>query len=256
VEKKIDTTQPCSCGGNNERCYKCDGTGYVQTPAGHGSGSIFSLPPAAQPVPWQGWKYGPPKAKRKVRGTPKSAKPSARVSTMSTRVVITLPAVRETPQQLIRDGIKFTSCSYCNFQVPTKRFQAHEDNCARLWKKKNARKRSGAPLTPPPASLSRPAGTAVQSDAMITCTICQCRLNAKNLERHLRRAHVPEPARTKVPRTIRPRTVPVTSETAAPERTHYDSQDASKYMGHFVRDHGRFGSMPSYDDFSDEGSPD
>lgn len=220
---------------------------------------MFSLPPAARPVPWQGSKYGLPNAKQKVRGTPKSAKASTHVSTKRARIVIKLPDAPEKPQQLMRDGIHFTRCSYCNFQVPTERFQAHEDNCLRLWKKKNTRKRSGAAIVPTSPRLSRrvaSVSSGVKSDTMIQCTICQCQLRAKNLARHLRRAHATELVRAELPRTTHPRAVSAISETAAPELAHSDLQDASKYIGHFARDHGRFGSMPAYDDFSDEGSPD
>ena len=35
-----------------------------------------------------------------------------------------------------------------------------------------------------------------------------------------------------------------------------DGQDGSRHIGQFAREEGRFGSMPKYDDYSEEGSPD
>jgi hypothetical protein len=37
----------------------------------------------------------------------------------------------------------------------------------------------------------------------------------------------------------------------APQLT---DKDGSKHIGQFAREHGRFGSMPKYDDYSEEGS--
>jgi hypothetical protein len=170
-----------------------------------------------------------------------------------------LPDAREAPQQLVRSGISFTKCRYCNYHIPTERFQAHTENCVRLWKKKNARKRSGVPLKPAPVSPSPPGafvGTAVQPRGMTTCTICKCRLYAKNLARHLKRTHSTEPVRNELPRTVHSDPVTIPPESALPELVRQGPQDASKYIGHFARDRGQFGSMPSYDDFSDEGGPD
>lgn len=213
----------------------------------------------AQPVPWQGWKFGPPKVKPKVRGKSKSAKLTTKASTKRTRVVIKLPDAPETPQQLTRDGIQFVKCSTCSFQVPTKRFKEHEEKCLRLWKKKNARSRRDAPFVPTVQNASRrvtPASPRLNSDALIQCTICRCQLREKNLARHQRRAHAADLVQAELPSIIHTRAVPIKTETAESELDHYDRRDASKYIGHFARDHGSFGSMPAYDDFSDEGSPD
>jgi hypothetical protein len=98
---------------------------------------------------------------------------------------------------------------------------------------------------------------------MIACQFCQCQLRAKNLDRHLKRAHAAELKRAHAAKLTRnnaavarsqPRSA--ASRDAAMALTDRDTQDASKYIGHFAREHGRFGSMPSYDDFSDEGGPD
>jgi hypothetical protein len=198
-------------------------------------------------------------AKRKARGKSKPAKLSSQVSTKRARIVTTLPDAQGTPQQLIRDGIQFIKCSICGFHVPTNRVKEHEEKCLRLWKKKNSRNRSGTALEPKfssPSLRRTSPSPASKSSALIQCALCRCQLREKNLARHMRRTHASEIARVELPRTVHTRAASNKSETTAPEPDHCDPRDASKYIGHFARDHGSFGSMPAYDDFSDEGSPD
>ncbi len=62
---------------------------------------------------------------------------------------------------------------------------------------------------------------------------------------------------------IKPIGMPVTrerlslsSDEDAFQQNFFDRRDANRGIGHIARDNGRFGSMPLYDDYSDEGSPD
>ena len=42
----IDMSRPCSCGGNNENCYKCAGLGVIYGPVEEAQKNIFVLPKA------------------------------------------------------------------------------------------------------------------------------------------------------------------------------------------------------------------
>ena len=45
------------------------------------------------------------------------------------------------------------------------------------------------------------------------------------------------------------------ADTVQEHLTGRDAADATKYWGWDARDHGAFGSVPSYDDYSDESVP-
>jgi hypothetical protein len=134
----------------------------------------------------------------------------------------------------------------------------HQKRCQQLLNEKNAaRRKADVPPRLEIADIPAPLnGVPGLPDAMVTCEICLCRLHARNITRHLKGAHGTAPAQMLASRKSLTRGVATTPEEVALIQTRKDAHDASKYIGHFAREHGRFGSMPSYDDFSDEGSPD
>lgn len=209
-------------------------------------------------MPWQGWAYGLPKAKQTIKGKAKRAKALPPPKAASYRVVIPLQARRAGTRPLVLEGAIFSRCAICRFQIPNVHLREHQERCQQLLKEKNAARRK-ANVTPRLEIVDMPApsnGALGLPDAMVTCEICLCRLHARNITRHLKRAHGTAPVQVLVARKgLTPR-VATASEEVALIQTRKDAHDASKYGGHFAREHGRFGSMPSYDDFSDEGSPD
>lgn len=70
---------------------------------------------------------------------------------------------------------------------------------------------------------------------------------------HLQRVHPPvtSPSQAKAKQQGS-----VASEHAATRYDKGSGGDGGKYLGYLAREQGRFGSMPSYDDYSDEGKAD
>jgi hypothetical protein len=109
-----------------------------------------------------------------------------------------------------------------------------------------------------------------------TCQYCGAAVKAARLTRHLGRCprrpaqsrRSPLPGAPVVPRDSiaqakagthgreRPNAVTAVHRGVPPEDLgHADPRDASKYWGHHVRDHGRFGSYPVHDGYGDEADP-
>lgn len=165
---------------------------------------------------------------------------------------------------LLRDGLRYTRCGGCMKDIRSERFLVHIEICTSLSKPRN-------PSALSHIKLERPAGTllvhprtgeSAVTDAMTACGVCGRMMRTRNLERHHRRCHAPiaEPNSRKAasthkaePKAFVPKTTPITTTV---QRGESDLMDASRFNGYLARDNGSFGSMPSYDDYSDEGSPD
>jgi len=157
-------------------------------------------------------------------------------------------------------GQSYTKCDACDKDVPSKRFLVHLEICPAIARRKRFAV-TGVASTPAlasePASPTRPIASQASAytapATMQSCPICLCKVRGANMASHLQRVHPPVtsplPARVKQQGSV-------ASEPAA---TRYDKGgggDGGKYLGYLAREQGRFGSMPSYDDYSDEGKAD
>ncbi len=171
----INGAWPCTCGGNNANCYKCDGLGTTTE------------------------KMHDPRAQASYQGIVPQPKPAQK-----------------------------------NPQANTDSAQA-------------------SPYRPP--KLTAP-----------YCKICHCQLIHGDLDSHMLHAHpavfARQPRPVVAPVSSKPtvthgatRGTVVRPEAQSPEPRSFadDGRDGSKHIGHFAREHGRYGSMPMHDDYSDEG---
>lgn len=233
----MDTSRPCHCGGENQNCYDCDGTGYIQPYAAR---NIFSLPsvPNTGALPLRQQRRRNPKpmlAQQLLRATPPTEENSS-------------------------GNYSHILCPNCEQLIPHSRALNHKAECLRFLTIKASYKpeQPATVLALPPT---------LRATSITECKVCGCHLNAKNLRRHLAKVHK---IQTDVPpfRSANPvkHRLPVKGavvkakihERTRPEKDtvldDHNERDASKYIGHFAREHGRFGSMPMYDDYGDEGS--
>ena len=192
----------------------------------------------------------------------------ARTATVPAATSATLLRSGMAAGYLLRDGLRYTRCSGCGKDIRSERFFVHIEICTALSKHRKLSAFSqtkSEQLTGPLLAHPR-AGQPAVADAMTACEVCGCVVGARNLERHHRRSHAPiaEPKSRKAAST--PNAKPkVRREVSAPktilstttvQRGASGLMDASRFIGYLARDNGSFGSMPSYDDYSDEGSPD
>jgi hypothetical protein len=108
-------------------------------------------------------------------------------------------------------------------------------------------------------------------NSLIECQGCGNEVKVSNIPRHLKRCRRhrlgggPKPAlrhRAVRKQTAKPRpkkgqakTRSGTGSVRGNKGAEVDSQDATRGYRDFARDHGRFGSHPSHDDFGDESAP-
>ncbi|WP_313706126.1 hypothetical protein, partial [Massilia sp.] len=192
----MDMTRPCSCQGNNERCYKCDGTGYL--PERH-----VTKPLKAGGIVMRQFKTKRRVASiRSVSGSVKKEVPAIQPQQQALppppRMMLRLPDDAQKPMYLVREGIRFTRCNRCSFYVVSERFLVHDDVCAH---------RQVRPELPPysPPILSK----LLKPQDRVACMHCRNMVNRENMGRHLRRIHGIDP--TQVPLSDVTTTTPVPS---------------------------------------------
>jgi hypothetical protein len=320
----MDTLRPCSCDGNNENCYKCDGTGFDQRKISRYTLSLGNLPnitTPTQPIPRR-----KVKARSKKLGDLKNISKAQGNYPRRTRKTIILQEPKAAPRSSILEIVPHSLCRYCGYLIPAERFGEHEIICLKLAEKKrllsvrktpkllanketktqvfpkttttffrqtraenNAFVKGSRKSAPPPQSrpvqpnmlnssakgrlieaqcdskateLSRMASTL---STYVECEVCGCKLAIKNVGRHLAKAHknlvddnFAKPKTTRNTESdLKTRDCMLQNTHVMPTQSGDDiGRDASKYIGHFARDHGSFGSMPSYDDYGDESAPD
>lgn len=159
------------------------------------------------------------------------------------------------------DGLGYTKCSACDKEVRSERFLVHVEICPAIGRRKRfAAVGLAAPPKPvePPVAPRRPitphAAAPVNPLTMQSCDVCKCSVRAGDMARHLQRAHP----------TVMPASGSVSVKTTGTVHSEggsvrYDKDggtDGGKFLGYLAREDGRFGSMPSYDDYGDEGTAD
>jgi hypothetical protein len=124
--------------------------------------------------------------------------------------------------------------------------------------------------------VDRPASASASARLLVRCIGCGAMLRQDRLARHQDRCPASKrtalaknpaevskspPARDVPAHEVRGQTATVRKITTGPKAAppedlgHADPRDASKYWGHHVRDHGRFGSYPVHDGYGDEADP-
>lgn len=296
----METNRACTCGGNNETCYRCDGTGFVQ-PASNINPSFPSNYLIIR-EPRQETKISlKSPVKIQSRTGDKLSKKTV-VTRLSKRLIkIGQTNVQQNPRS--PDSVSYFCCIHCGYLQPSEALPAHIIRCIRHQKKKalrvvkpnkqlqekvhiDAKKykvtlqkssiadrgtlllRTGK-LGLDVAFFKAGLGASgkprpLVQDPYTSCEICGCKLAIKNVARHLTKVHCADGS-------IKSQKVPRSKRRSATDDTGTDkallkfdmtgsrvevNMDASKYIGHFARDAGTFGSMPSYDGFDDESGPD
>lgn len=223
---------PCSCGGNNENCYKCGGWGYIDR---------ISTGRQSQPASGSG-----------SEGRHQDV---ARAVSVSTRSKFSDKHIRRCPlcKQLVdnlmehlqkRHGTSTqrTQCEYCHALVR---------HMARHLKKAHPLK------SPRPTSLEVPARSAVSHSSTPELVRCEhCPAMVRHMARHLRKVH-------RLTALSQSSVMPLDSANAGQStdprygvRYGIDERvlDATRECSASYRDHGQFGSFPSYDNYDEESS--
>lgn len=264
---------PCSCGGENPNCFRCYGTGMVDTPVsvGRPRADISEMARAAALKP-----------RPKGRSAKKRAPAQNKAGTTNRAGATSVRADYS-------DGHKLVLCSHCGVTVRAGRLSGHI-----------LRVHPGERVAiDAEESSSLPSG-------QVRCPQCRVLLNSKNLEKHLRKVHEPprpahpasgsaptanskDPLQSLPPNVVRcPRCrlvapdhrallahirivhgepLQATGVPASAPRggrqgqsggaggsTAEPSMDGSYGWGGSFRDHGQFGSYPSFDSMDDESS--
>jgi hypothetical protein len=265
----------CVCGGSNENCHWCSGSGFVK--------KTVSLPAIVadelakildsskiRPLLSGRKSYGPASTQTvragrvgrmqfpppvspvfrcpfcKVKGdfaTLKIHLSEAHPQDMKLHMA-TAPRKRS-PQKEAKYTKRFTFCPFCRARIRGTRLNNHlrkvhpESRAAHSYRK--------------PKSLAK-----VLTADMVDCPHCSAVMRSYHLPRHLRKAHHSGAVRTQAARepdtSKSARTAPIDTGPIARDQTRVERRlDATKDYAHAFREQGRFGSHPSHDDFSHEG---
>jgi hypothetical protein len=159
----------------------------------------------------------------------------------------------------VRDGLRYTRCGACQKEIRSERFLVHIEICPSLTKRSKLGMAPYTELTQSACSIEirqdveqTPAAVVMQA-----CPVCGCIMRPNKMRRHQQRVHAG--AIVQHPALKVRRTAPAQKLTSAGNTLQRETRglmDATRLVGYFARENGRFGSMPSYDDYSDEGRPD
>jgi uncharacterized C2H2 Zn-finger protein len=275
--------RPCSCAGSNENCRYCYGSGFLADAKplsapdpndqrlnvkqaaftatddqlhGHWSRMILDDVPRERAET--------PRVSRGKRKYPQIARPVSRQQTQSKPAPTSPPDPRKlkTPSSNQRanrgsTAANLTRCEICNMAVYPTHVQNH------LYKAHGigARvKKVGQTSTRANAQGTLPA-SAINPNEMAQCPYCPAVVRAKKYRKHLRKAHpgisgtrvngaVSDSVSAKSGHIIKADESQSESKSYREERRLDGARDYSQ-----VRESGRFGSHPSYDDCGDESVP-
>lgn len=186
----MDTTRQCSCEGNNERCFRCDGTGFMQI------ANPAPLPLFPNDIP--GLRSDTCRvlpAPNKKRGAQKHAVRITQ-SDQPPPIMLHLPDLVPAPQHLFRGTFSYSLCEQCRLYILNTRFKRHSEICAH----RPDRTRPEPLNRPKPVSakMSKPdkAKTPTASlvallggDRVVPCDLCRSVMRLKNVDHHRQRVH-------------------------------------------------------------------
>lgn len=239
---------PCSCGGSNENCSRCFGSGFIVLETEFSSVNV--VPSSLDPD-------RPPQIQEKG---------------LTERLI---GESKSGGGKWPRKRSRSFYCEKCKFYGTRKQYREHQDNIhlrPRLEELAKARK---AVALDPNASPTIPDLLSVAphfENGITVCPLCSAQLRFARLGRHLRdrcpqRWKVSRPTSCKV-------SVPIKRFNSAPatftEKRHLtigassipaeiqtiDHMDANRGIGFVVREQGRYGSYSLHDDYGDESGPD
>lgn len=236
----------CPCRGDNPRCFRCDGTGLMSVSSKVGEASRSQAAENERVVRAQ--TYVPP-----TKGKAKSKSKSI------------LKSNSTTPQNRISPTARTLSpCPICGTLLRVRKLKEHIVRSHSDY----YRKTSNGYVTQ--ASQNESSG-AIERTPLQQCP--HCSVPVKNLAKHLKKVHTaPETAPKKD--AIKParkylnltnQMLPSMRNESAQRRPshqgkkdHHDTipdLDASRGWGGSFRDHGQFGSHPTFDAMDDESTP-
>jgi hypothetical protein len=282
--------QDCSCGGSNENCAHCNGSGFVWAgrdskeprpnsvnPPLHRRASL----PLALPL-------SPRKEQRAMTGNPSfyangpgvqsktgSARPSKSANVPQSprrKVRVSTPS---RPARVPTD--EPMACPLCHLKFAERLFDEHVFDC---WVRSAGHK-------PVPGHAAPPKRPTVASGKLLVCPLCKAQVKAGRFDRHISlkcpmraaregrtvgigaRSHKEVSVQTKTAGSMRSSGTAPGVATKDQRGIHgeaslealtvaqtIDRMDATRGMGHVARENGRFGSHPIYDSCDDESGPD
>jgi len=232
IEGPVEESRPCTCGGSNENCYRCSGTGIIQR-------RVDTVPPPNQT------------RRRKMfdlsgllrRFGTKKAKQAAERGAAS----------------------RMIQCDRCKFRGLPEAVKSHKQ--AAHASKENPR-RTAIIDTIAPSKRNRNSRVQITTasrsrDHFLICAICSSSVKATNFRKHMSKVHgfttgsVPSSFIGRSRRRGRQQRVNRTSKTpaAVDDLQIIDQREAHRQMGFVVRENGRYGSHPLHDRFDDESEP-
>jgi hypothetical protein len=272
---------PCSCGGSNENCAFCFGTGV--------RGGNLGIPPKSEneSPPDREYFYNPKdlgkllSAVNPLRSTSTGHTPSfpgchiiAVVSDSDSKPVAPEPSSHPPSKARLRT----VHCPSCGapfaFQVGLKEHLA-KGRCPKLSQQKPLGNR-GPKFVVLPARVGRAnkqstvsKTRAPESSNLIQCAECSAKVKPSRMMRHMRKAHhsMPRPVRqdpkglTNSAPSIKTqgltKILPAEhlSKDAFEQAVGIDHRDRTRGYGYPVRENGRYGSHPMHDGFDNEAGP-
>lgn len=232
IEGPVEESRPCTCGGSNENCYRCSGTGIIQR-------HLEAVPPSN---PVRRWKVFDLSGLLRRFGT-KKAKQAAERSAVS----------------------RMIQCDRCKFRGLPEAVKSHK--LATHTSKENPHRTAIIDSVAPPKrnrNSSAQIATASRSrNHFVRCAICRSSVKAINFRKHMSKVHgfttgpVPSSFIGRSRRKGREQRVNRTSKApaAVDDLQIIDQREAHRQMGFVVRENGRYGSHPLHDRFDDESEP-
>ena len=250
----------CTCGGSNENCIHCFGTGVR-------AGRSPSVDRTAEPQVQVG------EGLFKCPYCPISFRPNR----LRHHLESVHPAmVGLKPPPLVREVLRLDQrvagrphepevihCIRCGAEVPKQYFDAHFAAHTTFGKRAIALERAGlapvaqrVPNVRTRRSPKKPR-TAGRSN-LVTCPYCPAQVSTKNVQKHCARVHGKTWSAHKGGAGTKPKTSKKSPKPTARKRATTagtdQGLDATRFYYRY-RESGRFGSHPSHDDHGDEGTP-
>jgi hypothetical protein len=234
IEGPVEESRPCTCGGSNENCYRCSGTGIIQR-------RVNVVQPSSPTRQRKGFdlsgllrRFGTKKAKQ--------------------------AAERSAASRMIQ-------CDRCKFRGLPEEVKSHAQKAHAtkesldrpgIIDRYSTRKRHGNGRKTPTPVLA-----ASSRKHLIACPICRSNVKATRFRKHLSKVHghtvgpVPPSRSRKSRRKQAARHISRTPSAPVPadDLQIIDQREAHRQMGFVVRENGRYGSHPLHDRFDDESEP-
>ena len=264
-------SRSCVCGGTNENCRYCGGTGMIPDRLGAALDATLQRL-QLENSPTEDIKFSPKRKSSQI-----SIKPRPTIEWVQcpkgcgrwvnprklkrhlNRVHTTNPASSQmanaslTSPKPSKAERKYETCPVCWAKVRVERINGH---VARVHTNRPVATATSQPhrITAEATKSVRmsPVSRKVESEYE-TCPLCKVRVRASRINRHMRKAHKRTP-------TNPHRAVPLSSKDPLRDTTTLvaprdKNLDATKLYAHPYREQGRYGSHPSHDGFDDESGP-